>query len=122
MKKEWEERQKAKKEAAAAKEKDKGKDEASDKDKKDEKQGWLAYLATSLKDATISSPAATTSPTPTTADKGAASATGESSTPPRGHEYYSLNRSFYAMRVDLNNKKLSMKRAKELNFPSVPRA
>ncbi|PWN30574.1 DUF1742-domain-containing protein [Jaminaea rosea] len=128
IKKEYEEKQKAK-EAKKKEEGDKaeGKDKDKDKDQKDDKsqQGWLSYLATSLKDATISSPSSQTTEADRLVSARTASASVEpssSQSQPKGHEYYTLHRSFYAMRVDLNDRKQATRRAKELNFPSVPRA
>ncbi|CAO1618618.1 unnamed protein product [Parajaminaea phylloscopi] len=116
---EYEERQKAKKEAAA---KRKEGTEASDSGKdKPEKEGWMSYLISPLKDA-----ASTAAPAmPISRNGPAANTIAPISTAPtpavKGHEYYSLHRSFYQMRVDAHNRKTAARRAQELGFPSVPR-
>ncbi|CAO1629092.1 unnamed protein product [Sympodiomycopsis kandeliae] len=112
VKQEWIARQAAKK--------DKKADENKDSDKKEEEQqkGWLAYIASTIKDSTIgasSAPANKPAVTASTPPPAAASTT----TPP-SHEHYALHRSFYQMRIDAYNKKVAIKRAKELNFPAVP--
>lgn len=114
VKKEWEERQKAKKEK---KDKDNtSKDDKDGKDKKEDTQGWLSYLASSLTSATAAGPDTSASPS-----RSASPAPAASPAVPKGHEEYSLHRSFYAMRIDGYNKKVALRRAKELNFPSVPK-
>jgi hypothetical protein len=115
VKKEWEERQKAKKEK---KEKDdqNSKDDKEGKDKKEDTQGWLSYLASSLSSAAAAGSDKSASPS-----RSASPAPAASSSAPKGHEEYSLHRSFYAMRIDGYNKKVALRRAKELNFPSVPK-
>lgn len=110
IKREWEERQKAKKDKGAD---DKTKsDNSGEQDKKEPSQGWLSYITSTLSDSTKQS-----SPPP----QPAAAAT---SPPPQpaGHERYQLHRSFYNMRVEAYNRRVALRRAKELNFPSVPRS
>lgn len=126
VKREYEERQKAKKEAEAKQKKEaadaddkKGDEKGEGKDgQKDKKsQGWLSYLTSSLSDSTSSSPAG-----PKTNSSGSSTPTAAAPpAQPTGPLYYSLHRSFYAMRIDAYNKRQAMKRAKELNFPSVPK-
>lgn len=101
VKREWEERQRAKKS------KDSG-DKKGDDDKKkeDAQQGWLAYLASSVRDGVSSSigvggagtAPATPAPAPTSSTAPAPSSS------PAQHEHYSLHRGFYTMRVDAFNR------------------
>lgn len=115
VKREWEERQKAKKEKKE-KEKVDGKDDKDSKDKKEDSQGWLSYLASSISSATAATSDKSASPS-----RSGSPAPAPSVAVPKGHEEYTLHRSFYAMRVDSYNKKTALRRAKELNFPSVPK-
>lgn len=110
VKREWEERQKAKKEKVD------GKDDKESKDKKEDSQGWLSYLASSISSATAATSDKSASPS-----RSGSPAPAPSVAVPKGHEEYTLHRSFYAMRVDSYNKKTALRRAKELNFPSVPK-
>ncbi|PWN24016.1 DUF1742-domain-containing protein [Microstroma glucosiphilum] len=117
VKREWEERQKAKKEKKEKeKEKVDGKDDKDSKDKKEDSQGWLSYLASSISSATAATSDKSASPS-----RSGSPAPAPSVAVPKGHEEYTLHRSFYAMRVDSYNKKTALRRAKELNFPSVPK-
>lgn len=115
VKREWEQRQQQQQVKSESK-KTTGKEEP-------EQQGWLAYFASSIGGTGDKTAAAD-------ANKSVASADASSPTPtptpapapatPQ-HEHYSLHRTFYNMRIDSYNKALAVKRAKELNFPSVPR-
>lgn len=123
VKKEYEERQKAKKDAAEAKKAaDKANEDskkANDDDKKSASQGWMSYLTSSLID-NSSSARSNSSSVPTTVS--AAPNAQKPASGPKVHEYYSLHRSFYQMRLDAQRQKAALRRAKELGFPSVPKS
>lgn len=110
VKAEWEQRQRDKRKQSST-------ETPAKDDKKEPQQGWLAYIASSIKDSTAGGS--------TNDQDKQQSALAKSSPPtssaPVSHEHYALHRSFYNMRVDAHNKVLANKRAKELNFPSVPK-
>ncbi|KAL9940369.1 hypothetical protein V8E36_001074 [Tilletia maclaganii] len=114
---EWKERQKAKED------RQKAADEAKEKEKEKEAKGWLSTVAGAAGSAasgvyTLAS-SAMTSPPPTQPEASPASAP-TPSLPPGQHEHYQLHKDYYAMRRDTFNKRDALRRAKELNMPSLP--